>query len=608
MIKLIFSATLTILTVFQLNGQNRKLVPFLKKNGSYVIVDSATMKIEFPIELDFAFPFSDKGWAAKNQKWGIIDHTGDFIVEPMYDDLNLASDDLAIVKINGKVGLLRIDGTKITELIYSKAKVLNDNCIKVSKIVNVGKENDEYELWGIIDINGNELFPCIYDEIKFGKQGIIFTKGEKIGFANSFGKKLTDVIYDVYSINNPNSIFQSGIEIVSKNDLYGAIDSFGNEFIPFKYGDLSEVAPRNKATRTSRNFIGGVASEKDSTLSYVLLDSTGKSFYQGDLDVLYEIAYKGYTIYEDSVGIFFTNGRITKPIGTFGATLDDIKFFGRQYFAWNDKLLPNNWELFDRNGGLLVKFQAQLLDSYSDGIISLKRNDKWGVIDLQKKVVIPFKYTSVSLLGAGLIEVCKGGTCAVLDKEKKVIWPMTSDTIGIYGDNSEIIAVKKGNTINLFDRFGKALTSSTYDNVSDDIADYLILIVSNEKKYGLLSFTGAKITELEFDDIDVDDIEEGVLIVKKNKKYGLINKNGQVLVPLKYDEVSVISDEIKKYSLFAEIRLNGKFGLYECGVGEIIPPNFDEDDIDLYGGLILISSDFKVGYFVDFKGREYKEK
>ena len=119
-----------------LNGQNRKLVPFQNLDGSYTMVDSANMKIAFPIKLDIAYPFSDRGWAAKDQKWGIIDFEGDFIIEPTYDDLVPINEKVAIVSTNGKSGLIRIDGTKITDLIFKSIKV-TDKFLKVSKLVKV---------------------------------------------------------------------------------------------------------------------------------------------------------------------------------------------------------------------------------------------------------------------------------------------------------------------------------------------------------------------------------------------------------------------------------------------------------------------------------------
>ena len=53
-------------------------VPFLKKNGKYIFVDSSDVKISLKTkEYDMAYPFSE-GLARVNleRKWGFIDKTG----------------------------------------------------------------------------------------------------------------------------------------------------------------------------------------------------------------------------------------------------------------------------------------------------------------------------------------------------------------------------------------------------------------------------------------------------------------------------------------------------------------------------------------------------
>lgn len=604
MFKSFVSFILALFIFSLLQGQTRKLVPFQNRDGSYVMVDSTNMKIAFPLKLDFAYPYSDRGWAAKDQKWGILDSEGDFITDPTYDNLVPVSEKLAIVSNNGKSGLLRIDGTKITELIFKSIKI-TDQFLKVSKLVKVGSENAEVEMWGIIDFSGNELVPCDYDEIIKSKKTNLLIKGDYVVFTNYYGKKISDTLYDMPSFTD---FSRTGKMIVSKNYNFGLIDSFGHELTPFKYTDLTQVPPPGRDRFNKCQYLGSVINENDSSVTYFLLDSTGKEYYQGTED-LYDLASRGFTLFQDSLGVYFTNGVITKTLSKAESSIGDIKYFRNHFFAMNSELHPTDWSFFDRNGNLLSKIQADSLGKYAEGLISAKRNSKWGVLDLKNKKILPFIYDKIEILDNGLMKVNEAGKIGIIDKYRKFILPLANDSIQVLGMEDELFSVKKINKFALFNKNGTALTANLYDNIDDSDADLSILIVSNENKYGILTLSGTPITKLEFDKIDDSDADLGILIVTKNNKIGVINLNGQELVPFKYDEVEVQEGEDGKYTSFAIIKLNGKYGIFECGAKEIIPPNFKEEDLSMIFGFIFINSDdFLPGYFVDLKGREFREK
>jgi hypothetical protein len=605
MFKSFVSFILAVFIFSLLQGQNRKLVPFQNRDGSYIMVDSTNMKIAFPLKLDFAYPFSDRGWAAKDQKWGILDFEGDFIIKPTYDDLVPINEKLAIVSNNGKSGLLKIDGTKITDLIFKSIKI-TDQFLKVSKLVKVGSENAEVEVWGIIDFNGNELVPCDYEAIKKSRKTNLLIKGDYVVFANYYGKKISDTLYDDPGYAD---FSRTGKMIVSKNYNFGLIDSFGHELTPFKYSYLDQVRPLRRDRFYTCHYIGTVTNAKDSSVTYVLLDSTGKEYYQGTEEILNDIAFRGFSVYQDSLGLRFTNGVITKTIGEGEVRIGDIKYFRNDFFALNTEFHPTDWSFFDNNGNLLSKFQADSLGKYTDGLISAKRNSKWGVLDLKNKQILPFIYNNIEILDNGLMKVNEAGKIGIIDKYRKFILPLGYDSIQVLGDEDELFSVKKLNKFALFNKNGTALTSDLYDKIDDSDADLSILIVSNEHKYGLLSLSGIPITKLEFDKIDDSDAFLGILIVTKNNKVGIVNLNGQELVPIKYDEIEVIAGEDDKRLNFAIVKLNGKYGIFECGAREIIAPNFEEEDLSMLPGFIYINSDsFLPGYFVDLKGREYREK
>jgi hypothetical protein len=93
----------------------------LRKHGDKVgFVDPKTGK--FVIDPDFTAARSFVNGvdpAARNRKWGIIDPSGQFVVEPRYEDLEmLAHTGYAVVVLDKKFGVIDMKGNVILEPVY----------------------------------------------------------------------------------------------------------------------------------------------------------------------------------------------------------------------------------------------------------------------------------------------------------------------------------------------------------------------------------------------------------------------------------------------------------------------------------------------------------
>ena len=129
-------------------------------------------------------PFSDGIAVVKrNKKRGLIDHLGNLIVKPEYDDIEDFSEGIAIVEINNKFGAIDKEGKIVIKPQYSEmysfqeglAKVFTESPMKAGLIDNEGKvivepQFDSIKLfsegfaaievdhkWGLIDKNGKVL-------------------------------------------------------------------------------------------------------------------------------------------------------------------------------------------------------------------------------------------------------------------------------------------------------------------------------------------------------------------------------------------------------------------------------------------------------------------
>ena len=92
----------------------------------------------------------------KNNKQGLIDTTGKFILDTLYQDIRYASTNLFKVKKEGKYGLFDWQGK---ELLAPKYKAMSDFVHHASMIIN------EENKWGAINKYGQVIVPCTYKKI-----------------------------------------------------------------------------------------------------------------------------------------------------------------------------------------------------------------------------------------------------------------------------------------------------------------------------------------------------------------------------------------------------------------------------------------------------------
>ena len=148
-----------------------KLVPYLKKNGKYIYVDSVTMK---PVldrnEYDRANLYSD-GFAnvMLNRKWGFIDMSGKEVIPLIYDMVGDFSEGLVGVKIDSKWGFINKKGKIVVPTIYDRVYSFSEGFAQV--------KNEFKHGWGFIDIRGKEVVQLNYYEVSRFSEGYAYVSG-----------------------------------------------------------------------------------------------------------------------------------------------------------------------------------------------------------------------------------------------------------------------------------------------------------------------------------------------------------------------------------------------------------------------------------------------
>ena len=181
-----------------------------------------------------------------NGKYGFIDKSGTLVIPCKYDDSNSFREGLAAVTLNGNDGYITQ-----TEIWYDYAGKNLSNNLRLVKL------NGKY---GFIDKSGTEVIPCKYDEADSFREGLakVVLKG-KYGFVDKTGTEVIPCKYDAAESfsegiakaklkGNDGYITQTGIwydnadknlsdnlRRVLLNDKWGFVDKTGTLVIPCKY-------------------------------------------------------------------------------------------------------------------------------------------------------------------------------------------------------------------------------------------------------------------------------------------------------------------------------------------------------------------------------------
>lgn len=209
------------------------------------------------MEFDVVYGIIDEG------KWGLIDKSGNYVVQPIYDEITEVKYDVAIVKSGDKCGFVNLKKNIIIEPEYDYVSFKSDRYISCTTSslgsiymdfdgnIDSNAENAVYigdTYVGFIDTDGSVQIDkkCL--------ENIDFSNGPKVFYCNN-GSGIVDIdgnaffLKDAYIISEFNA---NGIAIINESDndgrsVYGYIKTNGEYLIEPQYGDTTRLFDDNYA-------------------------------------------------------------------------------------------------------------------------------------------------------------------------------------------------------------------------------------------------------------------------------------------------------------------------------------------------------------------------
>lgn len=289
-----------------------------------------------------AYPFSE-GLAkvCSDGLYGFIDRSGAWVIKPKFKEVDSFSDGMAKVKVDDKYGYIDKHGTMVIEPKYDKAESFSEGLALVM-------ENDVH--WGFIDKTGEFVInPDLQGGYSFSDGLALVRKDHdektEIGFIDHSGAWVIIFTPDIkFCIS-----FSEGLALAKKNEQWGFINRKGELVFNIPYELTSYF--------------------------YLLLKSSDSDMgmFKNGIALLHVKDPKGFAFIN-------TNGE-----GLIESNLENAGVFseGLAYAKSDDK---NGF--IDNTGEWIIETKFGVLGDFHEGVASVKVDDKAGFIDKKGNWII----------------------------------------------------------------------------------------------------------------------------------------------------------------------------------------------------------------------------
>ncbi len=348
------------------------------------------------------YKYVDRFYGAYCKVWlddtlaGLIDTNGREVIPCQYIAVDYPSENRIWVSRGGLTGFANLDGTLVIPLQYPYASpfsegrapigiVFDEFTVLCTYIDTNGRQLFDaiyqntmpykdgyapvyrYDRWGIIDRDGKEMLPNIYEHLSTADHGTFFA-GDEYGMAlfDYTFKPLTPFHYQPITTVSDRRIG------VLRNDKYGFLDLRGKEAIPCIYDEIGRFHLGRAMVRLGDR--------------YGIIDTTGTLV----LPLQYQNSKKSahlYT-YHDSLALVEQNG---------------------------------HYGYVNLQGQLTIPFHFTAAFPFHEGLAPVQHNGRWGYIDTHGDIYLPFIFDIASPFEYGRAEIIYNGDIRYIDRSGRCV-------------------------------------------------------------------------------------------------------------------------------------------------------------------------------------------
>lgn len=447
--------------------------------------------------------------AYKDNKWGVIDEAGNYVIDPSYAEM------IVVPNSKNDVFICTYDvdytaGTYKTKALNSKNEEVFTNYEQIEAIQNMDKNNNAWyeenvlrvkkgEKYGIINLDGTELLPCEYDEIVAQpevKNSLKISKEGKVGIADNEGKIIIQPQYqDIQDLGKDN---KDGFIVKNENGKSGIVDFSNNQILEAKYDGITKVHGNDL---------------------YVVMQGKNQILVKKDGT---EVLSKGY----DEITEILKNAE--------------------NGIIYKSK---NKYGVMKQTGENTIEATYDDLKEAKTGILIAKKGDKYGIIDLENSTKVEFKYTSIAYNEKADLYIAQDEEYndEILNSEFQV------KQTGILTDLNEekgYIELRQNDEYKYYNfRFEEK-------KEADIFATTTLFVSKKDGKYGFVDKDGKVVVDYKYDDAGNQNVY-GYAAVKKDGKWGAINAKGERIQEPTYNLDDYLKvDFVGRWHLGKDLNMN----------------------------------------------------
>ncbi len=512
----------------------------------------------------------------ENNQWGLINLKNKKISGPTFIELKPFEHGYFLAAIKGRFtnlpfyGLLDKNGQTIVRFNYMQLSPLG------SENILAASYEQGHVYYGVVNYQGEELIPPIYDKIELDGEVLIATKKNKVKVYHLSGRQITPA-------------FIEGIKVVpvgyslEDGGQFGLLSKHGDWIHKVKFKSIVDHAAynfnhwevsclRNDCNQFEISADSLMLNERQQLVAH--LNNT-QHFLGGDSALHFGKKYKiqsvqrGFLVmqnrFDGSYALFKTDGK--KIIdGQDDLIVDDQYFYCKK---------EEGWKVLDNFGKLINNQKYDSVGHSHDSKIPTRKNGYWGWTDFTGEKVINYKYDFV---GSGVVDdqfIARYiNSWGVVSFHDDFIIPPNFDSIFTAG---RYYLAKMGSATSIFSSEGSLLIK-TGDKVIYDSDNSLIKILDEDGRSFIMTEEG-QLLPSKYDDA----IKMGRFILLNSKGYFTIFENDNyILSP---------SDKVENVLGFASgffhIIKDGKHGFVDLQ-GNLRIANRYEDARDYQSGLAAV--------------------
>lgn len=218
---------------------------------------------------------------------------------------------------------------------------------------------------------------------------------------------------------------------------------------------------------------------------------------------------------------------------------------------------------------------------YEEGVLRVKKDDKYGLIDYSGKVILQTEYDKIEALQGvtNSLIITKEGQVGLCNNDGNIIINPEYKEIQSVGDDYKngYIVINSNNQYGMIDFTNAVILETKYEEIKP-VASTNTYIVREDSKLKAINKTGEVLLEDKFS--DVKEINGENIVFIKNNKYGLINTSGEIKINAEYEDLKYA------FSEYYIAKKSGKYGIISISGETMIPFEYSNISYQKEAGFI----------------------